>query len=250
MPRSAVYDAGQDRRAGAGEERGGLHRLGDQRPVGRRAGARLPSVPAVADVVAGIGRGRQAPGGRPAVSVNGTPSTSPDAVNAILSATKPGDTATIAFTRDGAAQTATVTLGSGDGRPAGRARRRAGRLPKDGRLTINLGGIGGPSAGLMFSLGIVDKLTPGELTGGRFVAGTGAIDRRRHGVEHRRHPVQDGRRAGRGRHRLPPARGRVHRGRRPPRRAGLQLIKVGTLHDAVTALNALMRARTPPGCTA
>jgi PDZ domain-containing protein len=36
--------------------------------------------------------------------------------------------------------------------------------------------VGGPSAGLAFSLGIVDRLTPGSLTGGRTVAGTGTID--------------------------------------------------------------------------
>ena len=36
--------------------------------------------------------------------------------------------------------------------------------------------IGGPSAGLMFSLGIYDTLTPGSLTGGQIVAGTGTID--------------------------------------------------------------------------
>ncbi len=36
--------------------------------------------------------------------------------------------------------------------------------------------IGGPSAGLVFSLAIYDMLTPGSLTGGRFVAGTGTID--------------------------------------------------------------------------
>ncbi len=36
--------------------------------------------------------------------------------------------------------------------------------------------IGGPSAGLMFSLGIYDTLTPGSLTGGRTIAGTGTID--------------------------------------------------------------------------
>jgi Lon-like protease len=41
---------------------------------------------------------------------------------------------------------------------------------------IRLANVGGPSAGLMFSLGIVDKLTPGSLTGGKFVAGTGTID--------------------------------------------------------------------------
>jgi PDZ domain-containing protein len=42
-------------------------------------------------------------------------------------------------------------------------------------IDFSLDGVGGPSAGLMFSLGIVDKLTPGELNGGRFVAGTGTI---------------------------------------------------------------------------
>jgi Lon-like protease len=48
------------------------------------------------------------------------------------------------------------------------------RLPFD--ISIELGErIGGPSAGLMFSLAIVDKLTPGALTGGRHVAGTGTI---------------------------------------------------------------------------
>jgi PDZ domain-containing protein len=36
--------------------------------------------------------------------------------------------------------------------------------------------ISGPSAGLMWSLGLYDLLTPGDLTGGRTIAGTGAID--------------------------------------------------------------------------
>ncbi|QIJ64646.1 PDZ domain-containing protein [Streptomyces sp. JB150] len=43
-------------------------------------------------------------------------------------------------------------------------------------VDIKLADVGGPSAGLMFALGIYDKLTPGSLTGGRFVAGTGTID--------------------------------------------------------------------------
>ncbi|MYW77106.1 PDZ domain-containing protein [Streptomyces sp. LaPpAH-199] len=43
-------------------------------------------------------------------------------------------------------------------------------------IDIKLADVGGPSAGLMFSLGIIDKLTPGDLTGGEFVAGTGTID--------------------------------------------------------------------------
>jgi PDZ domain-containing protein len=38
------------------------------------------------------------------------------------------------------------------------------------------GDVGGPSAGLMWALGLYDLLTPGDLTGGKIVAGTGTID--------------------------------------------------------------------------
>lgn len=43
-------------------------------------------------------------------------------------------------------------------------------------VTIQLDNVGGPSAGMMFALGIIDTLTPGELNGGQDVAGTGTID--------------------------------------------------------------------------
>lgn len=43
------------------------------------------------------------------------------------------------------------------------------------RVRISSGSIGGPSAGLMWALGLYDLLTPGDLTGGRTIAGTGAI---------------------------------------------------------------------------
>lgn len=42
-------------------------------------------------------------------------------------------------------------------------------------IAINLGDVGGPSAGMMFALAVYDKLTDGELTGGEDVAGTGTI---------------------------------------------------------------------------
>ena len=42
-------------------------------------------------------------------------------------------------------------------------------------VKIQLENVGGPSAGMMFALGIMDKLTPGELTGGKDFAGTGTI---------------------------------------------------------------------------
>ncbi|TQL47391.1 PDZ domain-containing protein [Homoserinimonas aerilata] len=44
-------------------------------------------------------------------------------------------------------------------------------------VSIQLENVGGPSAGMMFALGIIDTLTPGEATGGEDIAGTGTIDR-------------------------------------------------------------------------
>lgn len=48
------------------------------------------------------------------------------------------------------------------------------------RVTLTLADVGGPSAGLLFTLGIIDKLhgdgSGGDLTGGRTIAGTGTID--------------------------------------------------------------------------
>src|SRR5690625_5436518 len=43
-------------------------------------------------------------------------------------------------------------------------------------VAFNVYGVGGPSAGTMFALAIIDELTPGALTGGKHVAGTGEID--------------------------------------------------------------------------
>ena len=44
------------------------------------------------------------------------------------------------------------------------------------QVKIQLDNVGGPSAGMMFALGIIDKLTPGPMTGGKHIAGTGTID--------------------------------------------------------------------------
>ena len=40
---------------------------------------------------------------------------------------------------------------------------------------VALSDVGGPSAGMMFALGIIDELTPGDMTGGQDIAGTGSI---------------------------------------------------------------------------
>ena len=43
-------------------------------------------------------------------------------------------------------------------------------------ITFGLDNVGGPSAGTMFAIGIIDKLTPGQLAQGKVIAGTGTID--------------------------------------------------------------------------
>ena len=74
--------------------------------------------------------------------------------------------------------------------------------------------IGGPSAGLMFSMGIYDVLTPGSLTGGKAIAGTGEIDGEGTRRPDRRHPAEAGRRPGRRGQALPRARRQLRRGAR------------------------------------
>ncbi|MDQ0986878.1 PDZ domain-containing protein [Streptomyces sp. V2I9] len=78
-------------------------------------------------------------------------------------------------------RTVKAPAAEGDGEEGGKDRAIVGiRAGTDHtfpfEIDIKLADVGGPSAGLMFSLGIIDKLTPGDLTGGRFVAGTGTID--------------------------------------------------------------------------
>jgi PDZ domain-containing protein len=51
-----------------------------------------------------------------------------------------------------------------------------GKQPSPYDIKIDLNKIGGPSAGLMFTLGIMDKIEPEDLTGGKIIAGTGTID--------------------------------------------------------------------------
>ncbi|HUR23741.1 MAG TPA: S16 family serine protease [Acidimicrobiales bacterium] len=80
----------------------------------------------------------------------------------------------------GAGRVEEIVLGSKSGTKAGflgvvlRTRERHFDYPFD--VTIDSGAIGGPSAGLAFTLGVLDTLTAGELTGGRKVAVTGTIE--------------------------------------------------------------------------
>jgi len=83
--------------------------------------------------------------------------------------------ATVTVLRDGKTLDLEVTpIESGDAVVLGIGVRMEYDFPID--VTIQLDDVGGPSAGMMFALGIVDKLTPDAMTGGERIAGTGTID--------------------------------------------------------------------------
>ena len=54
--------------------------------------------------------------------------------------------------------------------------------------------IGGPSAGMMYTLGLIDKVTGEQLSGGKTIAGTGTMNAKGKVGRDRRHPVEDDRR--------------------------------------------------------
>lgn len=110
-------------------------------------------------------------------------------------------------------------------------------------VDIKLADVGGPSAGLMFALGIVDKLTEEDLTGGKFVAGTGTIDDDGKvgpigGIEMKTVGARD---EG-AQYFLTPEDNCASAARDVPE--GLTLVKVGTLDDALDALRDIRSGNT------
>lgn len=190
------------------------------------------------------------------LSVKGQQVTSPGQVSQILTTTRPGDRIPVSFQRgDAPAMEGTVTVGARPpvaGRPDGPQGflgiTPQGRPADPNQIVISLGDIGGPSAGLAFALAVIDKLTPGDLTGGRFIAGTGEI-----GPTGLVGPIGGiplkmiaARHAGATVFLVPAANCAEAAAKTP---LGLQLIKVTALTDAVDSLNALKHGRTPPGCS-
>jgi PDZ domain-containing protein len=114
-------------------------------------------------------------------------------------------------------------------------------------VKIDVKDVGGPSAGLMLTLGILDLVGKQDLTGGKIVAGTGTIDQKgtvgpiggiqlkmvaAHGIGATMF--------------LTPAQNCAEAEQAP--QPGLTLAKVSNLDDALTALSDLRAGRTPPTC--
>jgi PDZ domain-containing protein len=108
-------------------------------------------------------------------SVNGEPVADIDALREALKSSGAEMPAAIGLTRDGTQQSVEVTPVDLDGAVVlGINVKSDYQFPFD--VEIQLDKVGGPSAGMMFALGIIDKLTPGAIQGGEDVAGTGTIN--------------------------------------------------------------------------
>lgn len=182
-------------------------------------------------------------------SVDGSPVTTRSRLVELISGHRPGQVVTVGYTRAGRPGQARIrTVAS----PDNASRAVIGvtveqRQPHPFQIRFHVSQIGGPSAGLMFALAIVDLVQPTDLTGGKVIAGTGTIDedgtvgpiggiqQKLIGARERGATVF-----------LTPAGNCAEALQSPP--AGLALVKVSSLSDALAALRDLRSGVRPPAC--
>ncbi|MGW0037551.1 YlbL family protein [Gordonia sp. NPDC003376] len=184
------------------------------------------------------------------VSVDGKAVSTAEEVRSTIADLHPGEQIPIAIVRDGTPQTVTVTTGK---RPGTTDVAYLGVTPEvrsadpNVQIDYHVGDIGGPSAGLMLSLSVVDQLSTGSLTRGKFIAGTGTISDTGEvgpigGVTHKTRAARDNGATVF----LVPADNCAEAESDAP--DGLQLVKVTSLQSAVEALDAIGAGRDAPHC--
>jgi PDZ domain-containing protein len=191
------------------------------------------------------------------VAVDGQPVDTNEDVIRSVSRSSPGEEITLRILRDGTERDETLTVVADPDDPEAP---RLGlllssylELPVD--VHIDAGVIGGPSAGLMFSLAIVDLLQPEDLTGGVVIAGTGTIDRDGTigaigGIQQKvLGAVSRGDDARPASVFLVPA-GNLREAAAAPIDRDLTLVPVATLQEALEALADLRAGRSPVGAVA
>ncbi|MCU1691406.1 MAG: putative secreted protein [Frankiales bacterium] len=216
----------------------------------RQLGIPITTEVVVADIAAGAPATGKLQAGDVVTAVDGAAVRDGKALRAAVSAVRPGDAVSIAFTRAGKPSTVSITTGTATGEPAPRA--VIGVEPQDRAdypfdVTISLREVGGPSAGLMFALGLIDKLEPADLTGGRHVAGTGEITPEGvvgpiGGIPQK---LLGARKKGATVFLTPAQNCEEALGALPD---GLQLVRVTTLKDALQGLRVLRDGGKPAGC--
>jgi PDZ domain-containing protein len=181
-------------------------------------------------------------------SVNGTPVANVKQFTAILADTKPGQVVVIGYRRkDAPPGTVRITLGKNEDRDYGFLGVGVLDAPwAPFKVDFNLANVGGPSAGLMFSLAVVDKLTTGGLVGQHFVAGTGTIkaDGEVGAIGGIAHKMLAAHEAGATVFLVPTD--NCYEARSD--NSGMQLVKVDNLGQAVDALRTVSSGGQPPSC--
>ncbi|HET9256518.1 MAG TPA: PDZ domain-containing protein [Pseudonocardiaceae bacterium] len=208
-----------------------------------------PSTVVAGEILPGSAASGKLAAGDRLLALNGQALSSSQRAIDLLTGSHPGQPVQVRFQHgDAPPQEVTITLGKGAKPDRGYLGiGLAERAEAPFTVTITLADVGGPSAGLMFALAIVDKLTPGPLTGDRFVAGTGKID-----PDGKVDPIGgiplkmiSAREAGATVFLVPAANCEEAVGRAP---AGLRLVRVATLTEAVHALDEIRAGHDPPHC--
>jgi Lon-like protease len=202
------------------------------------------------DTVQGVEKGKPAAGvlraGDVITAVGGTPVNCHHDAATLIRARRPGAPVTLTVSRHGRTQTFRLPTVNVSGTPVvGVQVGESFVFPF--QVHISIGDIGGPSAGMMFALGIIDKITPADLTDGRFIAGTGEIeaDGKVDPIGGIQQKMAGARNAGATVFLAPAANCGDTAGAVP---AGLKVIKVSTLSGAIAALTALHAGRPVPSC--
>jgi Lon-like protease len=157
-----------------------------------------------------------------------------------------GQRVVLTVRRDGTSRTVALRTASYRGQPVvGVQVAESFKFPFE--VKINIGNVGGPSAGLMFALAIIDKLTPANLTGGKFVAGTGeiAVNGAVGAIGGIQQKMAAARAAGATVFLAPAGNCSDTVGSVP---GGLRVVKVSTLRGAIAALDALKAGKPGPAC--
>jgi PDZ domain-containing protein len=205
-----------------------------------------PSGVEVTQVVAGTPADGKLRAGDRILKADGRAVASTEDVRAAITGHESGERVAFRIDRDDTQKDVSVQVREADGQP------RVGILLRDlfpdlpVKVSIETeNNIGGPSAGLMFTLSIIDKLTPEDLTGGRRIAGTGeiALDGGVLPVGGVAEKLVAVRRLGVTTFLIPAENCDSVRGRVPD---GLRLVKVSTIADALRFLRDPKAAA--PGC--
>jgi len=178
--------------------------------------------------------------------VDGKPVTGETSLSSMITAHPVGSTIQLEVVRSGQTLTLPITSKLSGGTPViGVQVQDQYKFPFNVRISV--GNIGGPSAGMMFALGIIDMLSPLNLTGGKFIAGTGEITASGQvqpigGIQQK----MVGARAAGATVFLAPAGNCSDTAGAVP--AGLKVVKVATLSQAVSDLEAIKADKPVPSC--